>query len=228
MSSTSPTPDHGAGPAVAVTGVTKSYGGRPAVDEVTLDVRRGEFFGLLGPNGAGKIHPRGDHGGPAQGRLRDGRGVRRVAVAAQHPPAAAHGRADPVVGVLRAADRSRASATVAALFGVEGAAVDATLEAVGLGGRHDVRVDSLSGGQRQRLAIASALVHGPELIFLDEPTASLDPEGRRDLWEVLRGLKARAGRSCTPRITSTRRRRSATGSASWRRAGSPSSTNRST
>ncbi|MEU2898191.1 ATP-binding cassette domain-containing protein [Streptomyces sp. NPDC001273] len=191
MSSTSPTPDHGAGPAVAVTGVTKSYGGRPAVDEVTLDVRRGEFFGLLGPNGAGKST-----------LVEIMEGLRRAdsgtVTVFGESPWPRNTRLLPRMGV-----QTQSSAffvrqtvhehlrTVAALFGVEGAAVDATLEAVGLGGRHDVRVDSLSGGQRQRLAIASALVHGPELIFLDEPTASLDPEGRRDLWEVLRGLKAR-------------------------------------
>jgi ABC-2 type transport system ATP-binding protein len=57
-----------------------------------------------------------------------------------------------------------------------------------------VRVDKLSGGQRQRLAIASALTHDPEIIFLDEPTASLDPEARQALWQTLRGLKA-AGRT---------------------------------
>ncbi|MFI8089808.1 ATP-binding cassette domain-containing protein [Streptomyces sp. NPDC086080] len=190
MSSPSPTPDDGVRPAVAVSGVTKSYDGRRAVDEVTLDVRRGEFFGLLGPNGAGKST-----------LVEIMEGLRRadsgtVTVFGESPWPRNTGLL-PRMGV-----QTQSSAffvrqtvhehlrTVAALFGAERAAVDATLEAVGLGGRHDVRVDSLSGGQRQRLAIASALVHGPELIFLDEPTASLDPEGRRDLWQVLRGLKA--------------------------------------
>lgn len=79
---------------------------------------------------------------------------------------------------------------MAALFGASRAAVDATLDSVGLTEQRDVQVESLSGGQRQHLAIASALVHGPELIFLDEPTAALDPQARRALWEVLRGLKA--------------------------------------
>ncbi|MFI2223015.1 ABC transporter ATP-binding protein [Streptomyces fradiae] len=192
MSSPSPTEDSAARPAqaaVSVRDVTKSYGGRKAVDGVSLDVRRGEFFGLLGPNGAGKST-----------LVEIMEGLRK----ADSGSVAVFGEAPwprntallPRMGV-----QTQSSAffvrqtvhehlrTVAALFGAESAAVDATLDAVGLGGRHDVRVDDLSGGQRQRLAIASALVHGPELIFLDEPTAALDTEGRRDLWEVLRGLK---------------------------------------
>ncbi|MGX4688996.1 ATP-binding cassette domain-containing protein [Streptomyces sp. JNUCC 63] len=190
MSSTSPTPDHGAQPAVTVSDVTKSYGDRRAVDGVSLDVRRGEFFGLLGPNGAGKST-----------LVEIMEGLRKadsgsVTVFGESPWPRNTGLL-PRMGV-----QTQSSAffvrqtvhehlrTVAALFGADREAVDATLDAVGLGGRHDVRVDDLSGGQRQRLAIASALVHGPELIFLDEPTAALDPEGRRDLWEVLRGLKA--------------------------------------
>ncbi|MFE0776844.1 ATP-binding cassette domain-containing protein [Streptomyces sp. NPDC058861] len=195
MSSSSPTPDPaGTPPAVEVTGVTKSYGGRKAVDGVSLSIRRGEFFGLLGPNGAGKST-----------LVEIMEGLRRadsgtVSVFGE-PPWPRNTALLPRMGV-----QTQSSAffvrqtvhehlrTVAALFGADRAAVDATLESVGLGGRHGVRVDDLSGGQRQRLAIASALVHGPELIFLDEPTAALDPEGRRDLWEVLRGLKA-AGRT---------------------------------
>ncbi|MGW9450592.1 ATP-binding cassette domain-containing protein [Streptomyces sp. NPDC055632] len=195
MSSSSPTPDPaGPPPAVEVTGVTKSYGGRKAVDGVSLGIRRGEFFGLLGPNGAGKST-----------LVEIMEGLRRadsgtVSVFGE-PPWPRNTALLPRMGV-----QTQSSAffvrqtvhehlrTVAALFGADRAAVDATLESVGLGGRHGVRVDDLSGGQRQRLAIASALVHGPELIFLDEPTAALDPEGRRDLWEVLRGLKA-AGRT---------------------------------
>ncbi|MFJ4341791.1 ATP-binding cassette domain-containing protein [Streptomyces sp. NPDC088915] len=194
MSSSPTTGPAGAPPAVEVTGVTKSYGGRKAVDGVSLDIRRGEFFGLLGPNGAGKST-----------LVEIMEGLRRadsgtVSVFGE-PPWPRNTALLPRMGV-----QTQSSAffvrqtvhehlrTVAALFGADRAAVDATLESVGLGGRHGVRVDDLSGGQRQRLAIASALVHGPELIFLDEPTAALDPEGRRDLWEVLRDLKA-AGRT---------------------------------
>ncbi|MBQ0825184.1 ABC transporter ATP-binding protein [Streptomyces tagetis] len=191
MSSTSPTAGTDSEPAVSVRDVTKSYGGRRAVDGVSLDVRRGEFFGLLGPNGAGKSTLVEIMEGLRQADSGE------VAVFGESPWPRNTGLL-PRMGV-----QTQSSAffvrltvhehlrTVAALFGADRAAVDSTLEAVGLGDRHDVRVDSLSGGQRQRLAIASALVHGPELIFLDEPTAALDPAGRRDLWEVLRGLKAR-------------------------------------
>ncbi|MEU6539987.1 ABC transporter ATP-binding protein [Streptomyces sp. NPDC047000] len=190
MSPASAAEDHGARPAVSVTDVTKSYGGRRAVDGVCLDIRRGEFFGLLGPNGAGKST-----------LVEIMEGLRRAdsgsVTVFGEPPWPRNTGLLPRMGV-----QTQSSAffvrqtvhehlrTVAALFGADRGAVDAALDAVGLGERHDVRVDDLSGGQRQRLAIASALVHGPELIFLDEPTAALDPEGRRDLWQVLRGLKA--------------------------------------
>ena len=80
--------------------------------------------------------------------------------------------------------------TVAALYGAgPGGRRSAALALVGLASTAGARVDKLSGGQRQRLAIASALVHDPELIFLDEPTAALDPQARRALWQVLRDLK---------------------------------------
>ncbi len=81
--------------------------------------------------------------------------------------------------------------TVAALYGLERAAAGRALDLVDLADRGRSRVDDLSGGQRQRLALATALIHEPELIFLDEPTAALDPEARRSLWGVLRALRSR-------------------------------------
>ncbi|MGQ4422839.1 ABC transporter ATP-binding protein [Streptomyces violaceoruber] len=190
MSSTPPSTGNEAQPAVAVSDVTKSYGARRAVDGVSLDVRRGEFFGLLGPNGAGKSTlveimeglRRADSGSVAVfGESPWPRNMDLLPRMGIQTQSSAFFVRQTVHEHLR---------TVAALFGAETAAVDTTLDVVGLGGQHRVRVDDLSGGQRQQLSIASALVHGPELLFLDEPTAALDPEGRRDLWEVLRGLKA--------------------------------------
>ncbi|MFF5445569.1 ABC transporter ATP-binding protein [Streptomyces sp. NPDC012888] len=183
-----------AAPALSVRDVHKRYGDRAAVAGVSLDVRPGEFFGLLGPNGAGKTTlveimeglRRADSGTvTVLGRSpwpRDTSLLPRMGVQTQSS-----------AFFVRQTAREHL-VTVAGLYRADRSAADATLASVGLTGQRDVLVENLSGGQRQRLAIASALVHGPELIFLDEPTAALDPQARRDLWEVLRGLK-REGRT---------------------------------
>ncbi|MGH3311968.1 MAG: ATP-binding cassette domain-containing protein [Streptomyces sp.] len=188
-----PSERHEASPdtTIVIEEVRKRYGGHQAVAGVSLEVRRGEFFGLLGPNGAGKTTlveimeglREADSGTvTVLGRSpwpRDVALLPRMGVQTQSS-----------AFFVRQTAREHLS-TVAALFGVGKQAAGDALSAVGLTAQRDVMVENLSGGQRQRLAIASALVHEPELIFLDEPTAALDPQARRDLWEVLRGLKKR-------------------------------------
>ncbi|NJP66963.1 ATP-binding cassette domain-containing protein [Streptomyces spiramenti] len=190
----SPTADPAGATAVELADVRKSYGGKHAVDGVTLSVPRGEFFGLLGPNGAGKTT-----------LVEIMEGLRKADAGTVsvlgHQPSRREKSLLPRLGVqtqssaffVRLTAREHLE-TVAALYGVAPDAARSTLETVGLTAHAEVRVDDLSGGQRQRLAIASALVHEPELIFLDEPTAALDPQARRDLWKVLRDLKG-AGRT---------------------------------
>ncbi|NUS13388.1 MAG: ABC transporter ATP-binding protein [Streptomyces sp.] len=182
------------GPAVVLDGVHKRYGSIRAVDGVSLTVGRGEFFGLLGPNGAGKTtlveimegQRQADSGTVSV--LGQRPWPRNVALL---PRLGVQTQSSAFFVRLTAREHLR---TVAALYRTDRAAAERALASVGLSDQGDHRVDALSGGQRQRLAIASALVHGPELIFLDEPTAALDPQARRALWEVLRDLK-RAGRT---------------------------------
>ncbi|MBC7269384.1 MAG: ABC transporter ATP-binding protein, partial [Streptomyces sp.] len=157
--------------AIHVEGVSKRYGSRQALDGVSLRVARGEFFGLLGPNGAGKT----TLVEIMEGLRRADSGTVGVLGASPWPRDAA---LLPRLGVQTQSSaffvRLTAQehlATVAALYGAGRAAVERTLQAVALTQQRDTRVEDLSGGQRQRLAIASALVHDPELIFLDEPTA---------------------------------------------------------
>ncbi|MEU6083218.1 ABC transporter ATP-binding protein [Streptomyces sp. NPDC047108] len=191
------TPANGAQPpeaAAVLHDVRKAYGEVRAVDGVSLTVRRGEFFGLLGPNGAGKTT-----------LVEIMEGLRQAdsgtVTILGHQPWPRDVRLLPRLGVqtqasaffVRLTAREHL-ATVAALYGAPRRAVDRTLAMVGLTEHGSQRVEDLSGGQRQRLAIASALVHEPELIFLDEPTAALDPQARRALWQVLRDLKS-AGRT---------------------------------
>ncbi|MEV7996839.1 ABC transporter ATP-binding protein [Streptomyces sp. NPDC086077] len=186
--------NHAADAAIHVEGVSKRYGTRQALDGVSLRVARGEFFGLLGPNGAGKTTlveimeglRQADSGTVAV--LGSSPWPRNVALL---PRLGVQTQSSAFFVRLTAHEHL---ATVAALYGADRAAVERTLEAVALTEQRDTRVEDLSGGQRQRLAIASALVHDPELIFLDEPTAALDPQARRDLWSVLRALKE-AGRT---------------------------------
>jgi ABC-2 type transport system ATP-binding protein len=170
---------------IEVSGLRKRYGDVKAVDGVTFSVAEGEFFGILGPNGAGKTTA-----------LEIVEGLRQADEGAVSvlglPPWPRNPRLLPRIGVqlqassfferLTAREQLR---TFGSLYGVPAKKADAMLETVGLTDKADVRVEKLSGGQAQRLSIACALVHDPELVFLDEPTAALDPQARRNLWDVL-------------------------------------------
>ncbi|MCN0180835.1 ABC transporter ATP-binding protein [Salinispora arenicola] len=178
------------GPAIVLDAVSKSYGEVRAVDEISISIGRGEFFGLLGPNGAGKttlIEMIEGLRVPDSGSI----------IVLGMSPAPRNLDLLPMIGVQtqRSAFFTRLTArehlvTVAALYGHPPATAEKALDLVGLTESGDIRVTKISGGQRQRLAIASTLVHDPEVVFLDEPTAALDPEARRDLGQMLRNLKA--------------------------------------
>jgi ABC-2 type transport system ATP-binding protein len=173
---------------IVVDELRKAYGQLHAVDGVSFAVRRGELFGILGPNGAGKTTT-----------LEIIEGLRApdsgdVTVLGQRPWPR-NSSLLPRVGVQLQASAffERLTAreqihTFASLYGVPLAAADEWLERVGLTEKADTRTEKLSGGQLQRLSIACALVHGPEVVFLDEPTAALDPQARRNLWDLLRSL----------------------------------------
>ena len=175
---------------ISVRDLRKSYGQVAAVDGVTFEVEQGEFFGILGPNGAGKTTT-----------LEIIEGLREpdsgeVTVLGRQPwprnPALL-----PLIGVqlqassffelLTAREQLR---TFASLYGISAQRADAMLAVVGLEDSAGVRTEKLSGGQAQRLSIACALVHDPELLFLDEPTGALDPQARRNLWDLLRKISA--------------------------------------
>ena len=178
----------GAAPAIEAAGLRKTYGDLVAVDGVDFTVGSGEFFAILGPNGAGKTTTLEIVEGL---RSPDAGHVRLLG----EPTWPRNPGLLPRIGVqlqasafferLTAREQLR---TFASLYGVGAAAADRWLDRVGLGEKADTRTDDLSGGQRQRLAIACALVHEPELVFFDEPTAALDPQARRNLWDLLRSL----------------------------------------
>ena len=184
----------GATAAIEVVGLRKSYGDLAAVDEVSFTVATGEFFGILGPNGAGKTTTLE----MVEGLRRPDAGEVRLLGEPSWPR---NPRLLPRIGVqlqasafferLTAREQIR---TFASLYGVPAARADEWLERVGLVDKAGTRTERLSGGQLQRLAIACALVHEPEVVFLDEPTAALDPQARRNLWDLLRSLND-AGRT---------------------------------
>ncbi|MGP4023717.1 ABC transporter ATP-binding protein [Actinomadura sp. 3N407] len=173
---------------IEVTGLRKRYGDVRAVDGVTFEVEEGEFFGILGPNGAGKTTTLEIIEGLREADEGD------VSVLGMSPWPR-NPRLLPRIGVQlqassffeRLTTREQLR-TFGSLYGVPSKRADAMMELVGLDDKADVRVEKLSGGQAQRLSIACALVHGPELLFLDEPTAALDPQARRNLWDVLREI----------------------------------------
>jgi ABC-2 type transport system ATP-binding protein len=174
--------------AIEVVDLTMTYGEVRAVDGVSLAVDEGEFVGILGPNGAGKTTT-----------LEIIEGLRKAdsgsVTLLGEPVWPRNPRLLPRIGVQLQASSffERLTAreqihTFAALYAVPPATADEWLERVGLTDKAGARVEELSGGQAQRLSIACALVHDPDVVFLDEPTAALDPQARRNLWDLLSGL----------------------------------------
>ncbi len=198
-----------------------AYGEVRAVDDVSFEVGDGEFFGILGPNGAGKTTTLEIIEGLRRPDCRRGAAPRRAALAPQPRAAAADRRAAAGLVVLRAAHRARADPHLRVAVRRRRAPwATRGWSASGWSSKADTRIEDLSGGQHKRLSIACALVHEPEVVFLDEPTAALDPQARRNLWDLLPASTTPGAPSCSRRTTWTRPRCSATGWRSWTTAGS--------
>ena len=184
------------GAAIEARGLTKRFGSILALDRLDLAVPRGSIFGLLGPNGAGKTT------------------TIRILAGLARPTSGSASVAGVPVGLGQPELRRRLGyldqdprfyswmkgrellELVGRLHGLGGAElrtrVAGMLERTGLASAAERRIGGYSGGMRQRLGIAQALVHAPELLILDEPVSSLDPEGRRDLLELVAGLRGEA------------------------------------
>ncbi|MFC0596982.1 ABC transporter ATP-binding protein [Streptomyces palmae] len=175
-------------PAVEVVGLVKRYGTKTAVDGLDLSVARGTVTAVLGPNGAGKtttIETCEGYRRPDAGRVRV-LGLDPIADAA---------RLRPRIGVMLQSGGVYAGARAEEMLRHTAALhahpldVDMLIERFGLGSCGRTTYRRLSGGQQQRLAMAMAVVGRPELVFLDEPTAGLDPQARRATWDLVRDLR---------------------------------------
>ena len=180
-------------PALRVRNLRKTFKAVVAVDGLDLEVRAGECFGLLGPNGAGKTTTVEICEGLTDADAGEVEILgRRWATDAQ----ALRERLGIQLQETQLSDKLTVLETLTLFrsFFSQGPPPDDVIAHVQLGEKRDARVGTLSGGQKQRLAIACALVGHPDLIFLDEPTTGLDPQARRQMWELIEGFKD-AGRT---------------------------------
>ncbi|WP_028008235.1 ABC transporter ATP-binding protein [Solimonas flava] len=180
-------------PIISIRGLSKTYAsGFEALKHIDLEIRRGEIFALLGPNGAGKTTLIGAVCGlvrPSGGSIHaDGHDIARDYRAARTK-----------IGLVPQELSTDAFETVWAtvsfsrgLFGKprDPAFVEKLLRQLSLWDKKDAKIMTLSGGMKRRVMIAKALSHEPTILFLDEPTAGVDVELRRDMWEMVRGLRA--------------------------------------
>jgi ABC-2 type transport system ATP-binding protein len=179
--------------AIHVRSLVKTYPANPPVEAVRgidIEVQTGECFGLLGPNGAGKTTTLEILEGllePTSGEVEilgqtwanDELGIRaKIGISLQET------RLPDKLTIYESVRLFRA------LY-PSGLTIEDAIASVSLQEKQHARVEKLSGGQKQRLAVACALVGDPELLFLDEPTTGLDPQSRRELWDVIRGFKSR-------------------------------------
>jgi len=176
-------------PAVEVTGLVKRYGAKTAVNGLDLSVPRGCVAAVLGPNGAGKtttVETCEGYRRPDAGHVRV-LGLDPVAEAASlRPRIGVMLQSGGIYPGARAAEMLRHTAKLHR----EPLDANALIERLGLGSCGRIPYRRLSGGQQQRLALAMAIIGRPELVFLDEPTAGLDPQARRATWDLVRELRA--------------------------------------
>ena len=178
--------------AIDVEGLTKSFGGRKVVDSVDMQVAKGEIYGFLGPNGSGKtttirllcglLRPDAGHGTclgydiiteSSRIKLETGYMTQRFSL---YEDLSIRENLDFVARIYGLPNRREA--------------VDETIEKLNLTGRADQLAGMLSGGWKQRLALASCIMHKPQLLLLDEPTAGVDPKARREFWDEIHELAA--------------------------------------
>ena len=177
-------------PMVVAKNLTKTYGKKNVVDGISFSVKPGEVFGILGPNGAGKTTTlemlealRPIDGGSAM--------ISNIDVATRPYDVRA------VIGVQPQSpsfqNKTKLTELLVLFASAYGLKVDVQkhLASVQLEDKANSYVEQLSGGQRQRFSIAAALVHEPQVFFLDEPTTGLDPQARRNLWELITEIKGR-------------------------------------
>ncbi len=180
-------------PIISVADLSKTYAtGFQALKDINLDIRRGEIFALLGPNGAGKTTLIGIICGivnPTAGSV----------TVAGHDIVTGYRAARTHIGLVPQELHTDAFETVGATVtftrGLFGKAPDSehigkVLKALSLWDKKDAKIMTLSGGMKRRVMIAKALAHEPEILFLDEPTAGVDVELRKDMWDVVRRLRA--------------------------------------
>lgn len=178
----------GSDEAIVVENFSKSYGAQRVVNNLNFTVQRGEVFALLGPNGAGKTTTVET----LEGYRKPDQGIIRVLGL---DPIRESANLKPQIGVMLQQDGLYPALTtreVLSLFAgyyAHAQPVDTLLEKVGLATAAKTRCRRLSGGQKRRLALAVALVGNPSLLFMDEPTAGMDPQARLATWEIVRALK---------------------------------------
>ena len=177
-------------PIIRVSGIRKAYGRTVAVEDVSFEVQAGEIFGLIGPNGAGKTTTMEC----VEGLRRPDRGT--ISVLGLDPIRDAYALQERIGVQLQEAQLQKrikvweavdlwASLYTTPLDG------DRLLAQLGLTEKRNAWFMTLSGGQKQRLFIALALINDPEVVFLDELTTGLDPQARRAIWELVRGIRSR-------------------------------------
>ena len=182
--------------AIKIRGINKSYGNLQALDDIKLDIQKGEFFGLLGPNGAGKSTLIGIIGGLVHKDSGDVTVLGKDIIKNYRETKKSLGIVpqeitfDPYFTVRETLEMH------SGYFGIEDndEKIDELLNALSLTDKAEVGPRQLSGGMRRRLLIAKAMVHDPEIIVLDEPTAGVDVELRNNLWEYVINLN-KAGKT---------------------------------